>query len=59
MLPGSDPIFLLGDHRFGLLKVLLKILETGEHLVEVLRFLAVLDGLNIGIEGRIPNIINL
>ena len=33
----------------------MKILEAGQHLVEVLGFLAVLDGLNIGIDGRIPN----
>ena len=32
----------------------MKILEAGQHLVEVLGFLAVLDGLNIGIDGRIP-----
>ena len=33
----------------------MKILEAGQHLVKVLGFLAVLDGLNIGIDGRIPN----
>ena len=59
MLPWSDTILFLGNDRLSLLKVLLKILETGEHLVEVLRFLAVLDGLDIGIDRRIPDIINL
>ena len=53
-LPWSHPILLLRDHGLGLFKVLLQVLEAGQHLVEVLRFLAVLDGLNIGIDGRIP-----
>ena len=54
VLPRSDPILLLGDHGLRLLEVLLKILKAGQHLVEVLRFLAVLDGLDIGVDGRIP-----
>ena len=55
VLPWSDPILLLGDDGLGLLEVFLEILEAGEHLVEILRFLAVLDGLDIGIDSRIPN----
>ena len=53
-LPWSDSILLLRNHGLGLFKVLLQVLEAGEHLVEILGLLAVLDGLNIGIDSRIP-----
>ena len=53
-LPWSHPILLLRNHGLGLFKVLLQVLEAGEHLVEILGLLAVLDGLNIGIDSRIP-----
>ena len=53
-LPWSHPILLLRNDGLGLFKVLLQVLEAGQHLIEVLRFLAVLDGLDIGIDSRIP-----
>ena len=54
MLPWSDTILFLGNDRLGLLKVLLKIFKWREHLIEILRFFAVFDGLDIGVDSCIP-----